>query len=319
MSVRLEHAMGQQGSPLSVEIKSVVVGLKHYFDRTQGDPQEQALPNVSRVSHALEIGVATVRRIMADYNRNPDSLQKEWTARGRPKRRISEATQTVVRDYVRQANAQGHYLTLEVLHDVLEKELGDQAYSIRTLGRALDRWGFTFGKGVRSSHLKEKDYVVAARRRYLRAKWANRKGIKTRRPEVYLDESYVNKNHSNDYTWYSEEQGPWIQKPPGKGERLIIINAITEKGWVPDAKLVFRSRKRTGDYHGQMNHDLFAQWFEEQLLVNIPKKSLIIMDNASYHNVLSAHSAPTGACKKERIRYWLEKNNIPLPKDQRLS
>ncbi len=307
--------MGQQGSPLSAEIKSVVVSLKHYFDRTQDDTQEQTLPSVTRVSHALEIGVATVRRIMADYNRNPEGWQKELSARGRPKRLISEATEAIVRDDVRRSNAQGHYLTLEMLHDALEKELGDQAYSIRTLGRALDRWGFTFGKGVRSAHLKEKDYVVAARRRYLRAKLANREGAKTRRPEVYLDESYVNKNHSNDYTWYSEEEGPWIQKPTGKGERLIIINAITEKGWVPGAKLVFRSRKRTGDYHGQMNHDLFAKWFEEKLLANIPNASLIIMDNASYHNVLSAHSAPTGACKKERIRYWLEKNNIPLPRD----
>lgn len=307
--------MGQQGSPLSPEIKSVVVGLKHYFDRIQNDSQEQKLPSATRVSHALEIGVATVRRIMADYNRNPDSLQKEFSARGRPKRIISEATQTIVRDYVRQSNAQGHYVTLERLHDFLEKEIGDQEYSIRTLGRALDRWGFTFDKGVRSAHLKEKDYVVAARRRYVRAKLANRAGDKTLRPEVYLDESYVNKNHSNDYIWYSEEEGPWVQKPTGKGERLIIINAITQKGWVPDAKLVFRSTKKTGDYHGQMNHELFARWFEEKLLANIPKESLIIMDNASYHNVLSEHSAPTGNCKKERIRYWLEKNNIPLPRD----
>ena len=307
--------MGQPGSPLSPEIRRVVVSLKHYFDRIQDDSQEQQLPSVTRVSHALEIGVATVRRIMADYSRDPELLEKAPLARGRPKRRINEATQTVVRDYVRQSNAQGRYLTLEMLHDYLEKELGDQTYSIRTLGRALDRWGFTFDKGVRSAHLKEKDYVVAARRRYLRAKLANRKREKTHRPEVYLDESYVNKNHSHDYIWYSEEEGPWIQKPTGKGERLIIINAITEAGWIPGAKLVFKSTKKTGDYHGQMNYELFAKWFEEKLLANLPEPSLIILDNASYHNALSEHSAPTGSCKKERIRYWLEKNNIPLPED----
>lgn len=43
----------------------------------------------------------------------------------------------------------------------------EQEFSVRTLGRALDRWGFTFGKGVRSQRLKEKDHVIAARRRYL--------------------------------------------------------------------------------------------------------------------------------------------------------
>jgi len=49
----------------------------------------------------------------------------------------------------------------------------------------------------------------------------------TIRPEVYLDESYVNKNHSNDFIWYYREDGPWIQKPTGNGERFIIMNAIS--------------------------------------------------------------------------------------------
>jgi transposase len=39
------------------------------------------------------------------------------------------------------------------------------------------------------------------------------------------------------------------------------------------------------------------------------------MDNAAYHNVLSAHSAPTATCNKNKIRYWLEQNNIPLRDD----
>ncbi|NWH06931.1 transposase, partial [Desulfobacter latus] len=134
---------------------------------------------------------------------------------------------------------------------------------------------------------------------------------KTRRPEVYLDESYVNKNHSNDFVWYSNEDGPWIQKPTGKGERLIIINAVTKDGWVPDAKVVFKSTRKTGDYHGQMNWNLFQKWFSEKLLPNIPGNSIIVMDNAAYHNILAECSAPTPTCSKEKIFNWLEYNNIP--------
>ena len=84
---------------------------------------------------------------------------------------------------------------------------------------------------------------------------------KTIRPEVYLDESYVNKNHSNDFVWYSVEDGPLIQKPTGNGERLVIVNAITKDGWVPNAKVVFKSSRKTGDYHGQMNFEIFQKWF----------------------------------------------------------
>ena len=137
----------------------------------------------------------------------------------------------------------------------------------------------------------------------------------TIRSEVYLDESYVNKNHSNDWIWYSREDGPFVQKPTGKGERFIIINAITRNGWVPNAKVVFKSTKKTGDYHGQMNGELFDKWFVEQLIPNIPINSIIVMDNASYHNILSATSAPTQICSKKRIIEWLERNRFPCNPD----
>jgi hypothetical protein len=202
-----------------------------------------------------------------------------------------------------------------MLAEHLEKEGSDHNVSVRTLGRTLDRWGFTFGKGTRSQHLKEKDHVVAARQRYLREKRANRKGNAVIHPEVYLDESYVHKNHSNDFIWYSDEDGPWVQKPTGKGERLIIIHAMTKFGWIPGAKLTCKSTRRTGDYHGQMNHDRCTRWFNERLLPHIPRNALILMDHASYHNARSRHSAPTATCKKARIRAWLRKNGIPVRDD----
>lgn len=39
------------------------------------------------------------------------------------------------------------------------------------------------------------------------------------------------------------------------------------------------------------------------------------MDNASYHNLLSPHSAPTPVCSKKKIRDWLENNNIACGED----
>jgi len=307
--------MGVQGKPLSAKEKEIIVALKQYFDRTKDDQKEQVLPSVERVVNALDVGIATVKRIMSDYNRGVKFTDQEKIHRGRPPRILPSSIQAITREYVRKANKEGRYITLDTLSKHIKEIEPDQKFSVRTLGRALDRWGFTFGKGTRTQRLKEKDHVVATRQRYLRQKRSNRKGTGFIRPEVYLDESYVNKNHSNDFVWYLEEDGPLIQKPTGKGERLIIINAITKDGWVPGAKLTFKSSTKTGDYHGQMNQELFTKWFTEKLLPNIPKESLIIMDNASYHNVLSPRSAPTPKCKKERIRSWLDQNNIPLKED----
>ena len=291
--------------------------VKKYFDRTKdyNSSEEQERTSVEKTADALDVGVSTVKRVMADYNQDPNLLDKKSPHRGHPPRIIEDSLQTVTRKYVRKANYEGSHITLEMLSDYLKKKGCEQDFSIRTLGRTLERWGFTFGKGTRSQHLKEKDHVVIARRKYLREKRANRRGKHEILTEVFLDESYVNKNHSNDLIWYSDEDGPWVHKPTGKGERLIIVNAITRNGWIPGAQLIFKSTRKTGDYHGQMNHTLFTKWFIKQLLPNIPANSVIIMDNASYHNVLSEHSAPTATCKKDKIISWLSNNGIPVSKD----
>jgi transposase len=69
---------------------------------------------------------------------------------------------------------------------------------------------------------------------------------------------------------------------------------------------------------GKFPLDLFQKWFVEKLLPNIPNKSIIIMDNATYHNVLAEDSAPTPLSSKEKIRTWLETNKIPCKDDCRL-
>jgi hypothetical protein len=38
-----------------------------------------------------------------------------------------------------------------------------------------------------------------------------------------------------------------VNKPSGKGPRLIIVHAMTVLGWVPGAELAFEAAKRTGD------------------------------------------------------------------------
>jgi transposase len=299
-----------RGKPLTPEAKKLTVSVKQYFDQVKIAPTE---PSVKRTADALGIGVATVKRIMADYNRDPSLLDEPTKTRGRPVYAVSASHQEAVRSYIRSANIKGQHITLADIQNFLKEEYADESFHKATLARTLNRWGFEFGRGTRSQHLKEKDHIVAARQRYLRAKRGNRtkeSDTATLRPEVYLDESYVNKNHSNDFIWYYGEDGPWVQKPTVKGERLIILNAVTHSGWVPRSKLVFKSTKKTGDYHGQMNWDLFRKWFTEMLLPNIPKGSIIVMDNAPYHNILSEHSPPTSQSSKKKIREWLEQNKV---------
>ena len=85
---------------------------------------------------------------------------------------------------------------------------------------------------------------------------------------VFIDESYVNRNHSMGYTWFDKEHpvGPAVFMNSGKGERLVFLTAITEEDGILDLHfvndadhqsserengtiLLFQVRKRTGDYH----------------------------------------------------------------------
>lgn len=259
-----------------------------------------------RVAKGLQVSLSTVKAVMADHHRGTMETPAALV-RGKPSYRIGSTLETVIRQRVRELNRRGEAVSLRSLRSWLAREYDQGEIALNTLWRTVQRLGFVYGPAKRRSTLKERDYVIIARRQYLRQKIGNRNGEEgTHRPEVYLDETYINVNHSNDTTWYFEADGAWVNKPAGKGPRLIIVHAITALGWVRGAKLVFQAKRRSGDYHGQMNSENFTKWFTEQLLPNIPCGSLIIMDNAPYHTELAEDAFPTPKTRKAQLRQWLQ-------------
>ena len=309
--------MSFQGIEFTPEMRKMVVDAKCFFDSVKKNPNVLERPSSQLAASALDIGESTVKVIMAAFNkRGEEGLNySNFQQRGRPTYSVEAGIEPLIRRFIRRANRDGDQVNIEIIRNFMRDELHcDVAHT--TLWRALQRWGFEFGKGIRSAQLKESERVVIMRRQYLRVKRSNRddKG-QTDRPEVYLDESYINKNHSNDNTWYFEEDGIIIGKPTGKGDRLIIVDAITKDGWVPNARLVFKASKKTGDYHANMNWDNFSEWFQGKLVKNIPENPLIIMDNATYHNVLAEETFPKKSHSVKRLREWLSNNQIPWTKD----
>jgi transposase len=309
--------MSFQGVEFTPEMRKMVVNVKQFFDGLKMTPNDLENPASQLAASALDISESTVKVIMAAFNKKGEEglNQSKFRQRGRRTYTVESGIEPVIRQFIRKANRNGDRVNIEIIRQFMRDELRCEVPHT-TLWRALQRWGFEFGTGIRSAQLKESERVVIMRRQYLRLKRANRDiNGQTDRPEVYLDESYINKNHSNDNTWYFEEDGIIIGKPTGKGDRLIIVNAITKDGWVPNARLVFKASKMTGDYHTNMNWDNFSGWFQEKLLKNIPENSLIIMDNAAYHNVLAEEAFPKKSHSIKRLREWLSNNAIPWTKD----
>jgi len=303
-----------RGRQLPPEVVDLVVNLKNHYDDERKLAATVSTKNpAGRTASALGLGIATVKRIMSRKAKG-ELMPKPAVRPGRPSE-VSNNLQPAVRAFIRERNLKGERATVTQLKDCLHAKYGVDIPKTN-LWRSLCRWGFTYGEGCRRDSLKEQDYVITARRAYLRRKLANRTSDGTiLRPEVYLDETYINKNHSQRFTWYLEEDGPWVNKPSGVGPRLIILHAITAQGWVNGSELVFEAKKRTGDYHGQMNWDNFSLWVKNQLLPHIPSNSLIILDNASYHNTFVDNAFPKRSSGREQLQSWLTRNGYPWGKD----
>ncbi|XP_072400602.1 uncharacterized protein [Diabrotica undecimpunctata] len=58
-----------------------------------------------------------------------------------------------------------------------------------------------------------------------------------------------------------------------------------------------------------MNHQNYMKWLKDELLPNLPSNSVLVIDNASYHNV-TLEKCPTSASKKDIMKKWLTERNI---------
>lgn len=315
--------MAGKGNTIITAEKEIVVRVKCYFDKEKKSSRKNAYASKSSVtltSLATNLSEISVKRIMAEFNKRSDFAPP--APKGSNPYAIGESVKTLCQDIIRSHNINREHISLRLLVGIL-----NDIYNIKTaretLRNSLFRWNILHGSVLRHTALRERDYVVNARREYLIRK---RQLDSSNRMLVYLDETFINKNYSgSDLSWYCDDwkddpaldrsYGPYINKPSGKGDRLIILNAVTNNGWINGAKLVFQAKSNSGDYHGSMDEHNFTKWFTEQLLPNIPNKAVIIMDNAPYHNTCMEDGVAPLTSKKIVLQQWLSEKKIAYGED----
>jgi hypothetical protein len=85
-----------------------------------------------------------------------------------------------------------------------------------------------------------------------------------------------------------------------------MVHCGCEKEFVSNARLMFKSRSKSGDYHDEMNHKNCEHM---KLLPNLEENSVLVIDNVSYHNV-QVDRAPTSATKIADMQKWLNERGI---------
>lgn len=122
---------------------------------------------------------------------------------------------------------------------------------------------------------------------------------------TYVDETYLtfgqwnNKNLCNQLKMNSESE------THGKAQRLIIVHGGGINGFVNNALLILNSDANADVHHKGMNYEIFSKWMMENYLPNLPENSVIVLDNAPYHNVQLVR-APNMSSRKGDMKKWLD-------------
>jgi hypothetical protein len=60
----------------------------------------------------------------------------------------------------------------------------------------------------------------------------------------------------------------------------VLLSGGSERGFVPGAYLIFRSKTKSGNYHDEMNFENSSKWVGEMQIPNLPPNCLIMLENA---------------------------------------
>ena len=62
-----------------------------------------------------------------------------------------------------------------------------------------------------------------------------------------------------------------------------------------------------------MNAGSFKTWLQKKALPNVPKKSVFVLDNASYHSTQAEEDkSPTSSSRRQVMTDWLSRMGIPF-------
>ena len=298
----------------SEETKQIVKKLMKqlYREKLKGSLLLNVNDNEERAHNYTGISRSTLRKWSQDEE---TGANKKKTG---PTPLLDDFDTSIVVRKVQQMFASKQVVTLRKLKATIQEEAGLQA-SKTTLWRCLKAKGYAFQKtaGINRRTLCERGDIRKARFIFLRKiKEARDKGYNI----VFLDETWVNVNHTKLKEWMNPDAAEARIVPTGRGQRLILLHAVDKiHGFIPECKLLFKSHSTDGrDYHTEMNSVVFENWLKEKLLPTLTDPSVIVFDNASYHTRKDPEtSAPTTASRIGEMRQWLETRGIPFPSSGR--
>jgi hypothetical protein len=102
--------------------------------------------------------------------------------------------------------------------------------------------------------------------------------------------------------WFPNDGSDAPKLSSGKGKRLIVLHAGTRsEGLIDSCDLMFLAKSKDGNYHQEMHNVVFVELFENQLMPAMKNPSLVVLDNASYHNVKTEDTVCSNFSQKNAV------------------
>lgn len=293
---------------LNSQSREIVIRVRNYFEREaqNGGPILPVTSVLDRVADALDISKKTIIKItkekLGETGMEDNVLHSPKKKKRAKLTDIDNFDVDAIRSHIYKYYSRKEYPTLSNLVQTL-KEAGLFSGSEKSLSKILKIIGFRYKQCDKRKVLMERSDIAKKRVDFLR----EIKTIEDWDNVVFLDETWLNANHTVSRSWTDDTAASTSKVPTGKGARLIICHAGNARGFIDNSLLAFAS-KTTGDYHEDMDGEKFTQWFTN-MLTSLSEPSVIVMDNAPYHSML-LDKPPSNSEKKANLVAWLQKNGV---------
>ena len=266
-----------------------------------------------RVAEALGMSARAVRQLVQRQRTSgPPTEPQERPAT------IDGFTIGAIRRHIHARFASKEYVTVESMLEGLKvAEIVPPSTSETTFRRILHQMKFRYRTSQRKMYVRKESLDIVCRR--IKALRSLKRHPDSGHQILYLDETWFTTRMSHGKEWVDATQPSTSathsrQVPPGDGERFIMVAAGTESGFIDESVLSFVARNKSDDYHGEMNSELFQRWLTTRHLPALDEPSVLVLDNAPYHSMLSEESrCPTSATRKADLVSWLVQRGIAVP------
>ncbi len=300
----------KRGKPLSIDEKWMVIRVFFCCNEERQNAQTvRTVDPYQRTSDYTSIGRRQVVEIVTYFNATGQvTPPAQCGNRITHPTNIPSSINSCIREFIFDKHREGIAINANHIHDLLQDVLSRDIPK-QTIRDHLRRMGFQYSrtkKKIRS--FREDPSIRQQRHTYI---YDIRKSRKAGYRPVYLDESFLHHYHGDQFSWFSEND--FLERPTGKGRRWCFIHATIEEGLIVNALRIFEAKKSTGDYHTMFNAKHFLEWWQMQLMPNLPSKCVIVVDLATYHLIPEEQITPS-TMRKLELCEWLTKNKIKWAK-----